>query len=211
MCWMFWKRTSGLRIHAIGWRRFQLERPHTGFFTGEDWNHIFVLKSLTYKTFYLYVALPRARRRNISLCIVKNTSSSVQLGCISRRNETPRTCHINRKGWTFLQKSSVDRLVQVTLCQMTNYPVMEMACQPMLELLLERHTLLMVKMWGIPSDEDKRPPSQFNSKEEEKRWYRDQARHSFRPKVDPKKTSILLFPGQGSQFVGMGSIPFEIP
>ncbi|KAE9535804.1 hypothetical protein AGLY_007705 [Aphis glycines] len=31
-----------------------------------------------------------------------------------------------------------------------------------------------------------------------------QAQHALRPKVDPKETSILMFPGQGTQFVGMG-------
>ena len=36
-------------------------------------------------------------------------------------------------------------------------------------------------------------------------WRRDQTRHSYRPNVDPADTSILLFPGQGSQFVGMGN------
>lgn len=33
---------------------------------------------------------------------------------------------------------------------------------------------------------------------------RDQTIHSIRPKVDPRETSIILFPGQGSQYVGMG-------
>uniref|UniRef100_A0A8D8RYB6 [acyl-carrier-protein] S-malonyltransferase n=1 Tax=Cacopsylla melanoneura TaxID=428564 RepID=A0A8D8RYB6_9HEMI len=33
---------------------------------------------------------------------------------------------------------------------------------------------------------------------------RDQTRHSLRPKVDPNDTSIIMFPGQGTQFVGMG-------
>lgn len=35
-------------------------------------------------------------------------------------------------------------------------------------------------------------------------WRRDQSRKAFRPKVDPASTSLILFPGQGSQFVGMG-------
>ena len=65
--------------------------------------------------------------------------------------------------------------------------------------------------YSFPSDDDERPPRFFNSKEEEKIWYRDQARHSFRPKLDPKKTSILLFPGQGSQFVGMGESLLKYP
>ena len=33
---------------------------------------------------------------------------------------------------------------------------------------------------------------------------RDQSRKAVRPKVDPARTSLILFPGQGSQFVGMG-------
>ncbi|KAK7115467.1 malonyl-CoA-acyl carrier protein transacylase, mitochondrial-like [Littorina saxatilis] len=35
-------------------------------------------------------------------------------------------------------------------------------------------------------------------------WRRTQSRKAFRPRVDPSATSIVLFPGQGSQFVGMG-------
>ncbi|KAI5730294.1 hypothetical protein M8J76_012125 [Diaphorina citri] len=31
-----------------------------------------------------------------------------------------------------------------------------------------------------------------------------QAQHSLRPKTDPRDTSIIMFPGQGTQFVGMG-------
>ena len=42
-------------------------------------------------------------------------------------------------------------------------------------------------------------------------WLRDQAKHSYRPKIDPRKTSILLFPGQGSQFVGMGLSLLKYP
>lgn len=34
---------------------------------------------------------------------------------------------------------------------------------------------------------------------------RDQARDAFRPSINPMDTSIVLFPGQSSQFVGMGS------
>ena len=34
---------------------------------------------------------------------------------------------------------------------------------------------------------------------------KDQSKKAFRPKVDPSITSLILFPGQGSQFVGMGS------
>jgi len=34
---------------------------------------------------------------------------------------------------------------------------------------------------------------------------RDQARHAYRPSINPRDTSIVLFPGQSSQFVGMGA------
>lgn len=34
---------------------------------------------------------------------------------------------------------------------------------------------------------------------------------SFRPKCDPKDTSIILFPGQGTQFVGMGKNLMKYP
>lgn len=43
------------------------------------------------------------------------------------------------------------------------------------------------------------------------KWHQSQERHSFRPKIDPSKTSILLFPGQGSQFVGMGTDLLKYP
>ncbi|KAF6200842.1 hypothetical protein GE061_005289 [Apolygus lucorum] len=33
---------------------------------------------------------------------------------------------------------------------------------------------------------------------------RNQGLHSLRPLVDPKETSVILFPGQGTQYVGMG-------
>ncbi|KAJ8302799.1 hypothetical protein KUTeg_019195 [Tegillarca granosa] len=35
-------------------------------------------------------------------------------------------------------------------------------------------------------------------------WKQYQAKYSFRPNKDPTETSIILFPGQGSQYVGMG-------
>lgn len=40
---------------------------------------------------------------------------------------------------------------------------------------------------------------------------RDQSALSVRPKVAPEDTSVILFPGQGSQFVGMGSNLIDAP
>ena len=40
---------------------------------------------------------------------------------------------------------------------------------------------------------------------------RDQKRHSFRPKIEPEDTTVILFPGQGSQFVGMGYNVIDSP
>lgn len=38
-----------------------------------------------------------------------------------------------------------------------------------------------------------------------------QAAKSYRPKIDPKDTSIILFPGQGAQYVGMGKGLMKFP
>uniref|UniRef100_A0A336LY83 [acyl-carrier-protein] S-malonyltransferase n=1 Tax=Culicoides sonorensis TaxID=179676 RepID=A0A336LY83_CULSO len=40
---------------------------------------------------------------------------------------------------------------------------------------------------------------------------RDQGAKALRPKVDPRETSIILFPGQGTQYVGMGAQLVKIP
>lgn len=40
---------------------------------------------------------------------------------------------------------------------------------------------------------------------------RSQGDKVLRPKIDPKETSIILFPGQGTQFVGMGAQLVQIP
>nr|XP_018903825.1 PREDICTED: probable malonyl-CoA-acyl carrier protein transacylase, mitochondrial [Bemisia tabaci] len=40
---------------------------------------------------------------------------------------------------------------------------------------------------------------------------RSQASYSLRPNMDPRQTSILLFPGQGTQFVGMGKKLMNFP
>ena len=41
--------------------------------------------------------------------------------------------------------------------------------------------------------------------------HRDQSKHIQRPKIDPKDTSVILFPGQGTQFVGMGKDLLRFP
>lgn len=40
---------------------------------------------------------------------------------------------------------------------------------------------------------------------------RDQSKKAMRPKVDPKETSIILFPGQGAQYVGMAAGLVKFP
>lgn len=40
---------------------------------------------------------------------------------------------------------------------------------------------------------------------------RKQGAYSFRPNVDPRETSIILFPGQGNQFVGMAKDLLKFP
>lgn len=50
--------------------------------------------------------------------------------------------------------------------------------------------------------------TKVNGQTKNKRY---QANNSFRPKVDPRQTTVLLFPGQGSQFVGMGKKLLQYP
>ncbi|CAH1389582.1 unnamed protein product [Nezara viridula] len=40
---------------------------------------------------------------------------------------------------------------------------------------------------------------------------RNQADHSFRPRINPSETSIILFPGQGTQYVGMNKDVIKFP
>ncbi|XP_055538793.1 probable malonyl-CoA-acyl carrier protein transacylase, mitochondrial [Wyeomyia smithii] len=42
-------------------------------------------------------------------------------------------------------------------------------------------------------------------------FHRNQAMKSARPKIDPRETSIILFPGQGAQYVGMASRLLKYP
>lgn len=68
---------------------------------------------------------------------------------------------------------------------------------------------LMKEMVGVstPESQSDAPTELFPSDTQNyKNWnkHRDQSRKAFRPRVDPSKTSLILFPGQGSQFIGMG-------
>lgn len=40
---------------------------------------------------------------------------------------------------------------------------------------------------------------------------RDQAQKSLRPKTDPRETTIIMFPGQGAQYVGMAAGLVKFP
>lgn len=40
---------------------------------------------------------------------------------------------------------------------------------------------------------------------------RDQSKKALRPKIDPKETSVILFPGQGAQHVGMAQNLVKFP
>lgn len=40
---------------------------------------------------------------------------------------------------------------------------------------------------------------------------RDQGEQSLRPSIDPRETTIICFPGQGNQYVGMGKILMKHP
>lgn len=52
---------------------------------------------------------------------------------------------------------------------------------------------------------DKNVEIEFPSDVERIRFLRNQERHAYRPpNMNPHETSIVIFPGQGSQFVGMG-------
>ena len=61
---------------------------------------------------------------------------------------------------------------------------------------------LLTGLKSAPVMEESVP--EFPSDMKVQNWFRKQSRKAMRPKVDPQKTSIILFPGQGSQFVGMG-------
>ncbi len=54
-------------------------------------------------------------------------------------------------------------------------------------------------------------PSDAMDKKTKKARRRDQAKHSYRPRIDPTETTIAFFPGQGSQFVGMAKDLLKFP
>lgn len=56
--------------------------------------------------------------------------------------------------------------------------------------------------WSKSPDDIKRPKATKQ---------RDQSKKSTRPRQDPRATSIVLFPGQGSQYVGMTKSLAHIP
>ncbi|GAU98358.1 hypothetical protein RvY_09515 [Ramazzottius varieornatus] len=62
---------------------------------------------------------------------------------------------------------------------------------------------------AIPREDDQ-TPGQIPQPQPRLR-IQDQAKKVPRPKIDPRETSIVLFPGQGSQFVGMGEKLLKYP
>ena len=67
----------------------------------------------------------------------------------------------------------------------------------------------LLKGAQVTTDEEPEPEFISDMMEDKEKFQvvkdkRSQRRLAFRPNVDPTTTSILLFPGQGSQFVGMG-------
>ncbi|OWA50430.1 putative malonyl-CoA-acyl carrier protein transacylase, mitochondrial [Hypsibius exemplaris] len=63
----------------------------------------------------------------------------------------------------------------------------------------------------LTQDDNSPTPSSAAQPEQPFHRERDQAKKVPRPKIDSKRTSVILFPGQGSQFVGMGAKLLEYP
>jgi len=61
--------------------------------------------------------------------------------------------------------------------------------------------------------EDKKEPDSLDSVwlTNPYQYRREQGNHSFRPEGDPSEYSIILFPGQGTQYVGMGKSALQLP
>lgn len=61
----------------------------------------------------------------------------------------------------------------------------------------------------VPNDQ---PPSDpWSSLAPQERTEKSVSRFSIKPKIDPNDTCIILFPGQGSQFVGMAERVLDAP
>jgi [acyl-carrier-protein] S-malonyltransferase len=79
----------------------------------------------------------------------------------------------------------------------------------------EAQSMLNLKKMSLKNllDNAKEEKTEAHKEADVKKFQRpqNQSEYAFRPQTDPRDTSILLFPGQGAQFVGMGQELKEYP
>ncbi|XP_041455143.1 malonyl-CoA-acyl carrier protein transacylase, mitochondrial-like [Lytechinus variegatus] len=73
----------------------------------------------------------------------------------------------------------------------------------------ERHASIRTLLDDAKTDE--KLPDEFDFDGDLETSSVDKRRQSGKPRIDPAETSVLLFPGQGSQFVGMGRDLLKYP
>lgn len=98
-----------------------------------------------------------------------------------------------------IQSKNRDAFGRKPVSESAHFPLSEDELKKLVQEMSETELASDVSV-GVETPEEKFPSDmkKYNN------WRRDQSRKAFRPKVDPQKTTLILFPGQGSQFVGMG-------